>query len=60
LVATKFVGNSDGVYWFARSVERANGVKNMTVSWLIELVWVNTAFNSDAHCFTREQHCTEQ
>jgi hypothetical protein len=60
LVTTKFVGNSDGVYWLARSIERTDGVKNMTVGWLVELVGVNSTFNSNAHCFAREQHCAKQ
>jgi hypothetical protein len=52
LVTTKFVGNSDGVYWLASGVKRTNGVKNVTVGRLVELVGVNTSFNSNAHCFT--------
>jgi hypothetical protein len=60
LMTTKFVGNSDGVNWFTRRVERTNRIKNVSVRRLVELVWVNSAFYRNANCFSREQHGAEQ
>jgi hypothetical protein len=51
-MTTKFVGNSDGVNWFTRRVERTNRIKNVSVRRLVELVWVNSAFYSNANCFS--------
>jgi hypothetical protein len=59
-MTTKFVGNSDGVNWFTRRVERTNRIKNVSVRWLVELVWVNAAFYRHTNCFSREQHGAEQ
>jgi hypothetical protein len=51
-MTTKFVGNGDGVNRFTRRVERTNRIKNVSVRRLVELVWVNSAFYSNANCFS--------
>jgi hypothetical protein len=60
LVATKFVSNRDGVNWFTSGIERTNRIKNMSVRRLVKLVWMNSAFYSNANCFSRKQHGAEQ